>query len=78
MRTVPGQPGFCVRLRLALAGGIIRTVIIEPRFLTMHIHVPLLHMSKAEIVRKGTELGVPYELTLELLRGPRARLWRLR
>ena len=36
---------------------------------TMHIHAPLLHMSKAEIVRKGTELGVPYELTWSCYEG---------
>lgn len=35
----------------------------------MHIHAPLLHMSKAEIVRKGTELGVPYELTWSCYEG---------
>ncbi|OGQ86658.1 MAG: 7-cyano-7-deazaguanine synthase QueC [Deltaproteobacteria bacterium RIFOXYA12_FULL_58_15] len=27
------------------------------------IHAPLLHMTKAEIVKKGTELGVDYSLT---------------
>jgi len=29
----------------------------------IHIHAPLIHMSKAEIIRKGTELGVDYSLT---------------
>jgi 7-cyano-7-deazaguanine synthase len=28
-----------------------------------HIHAPLLHMSKAEIVRRGLELGVDFALT---------------
>ena len=28
------------------------------------IHAPLLHMSKADIVRKGAQLGVPYEHTV--------------
>ena len=27
------------------------------------IHTPLIHMSKAEIIRKGVELGVDYDLT---------------
>lgn len=36
---------------------------------TMRIHAPLLRMSKAEIVRKGTELGVPYELTWSCYEG---------
>ncbi|MEO7022258.1 MAG: 7-cyano-7-deazaguanine synthase QueC [Ktedonobacteraceae bacterium] len=35
----------------------------------MHIHAPLLSMSKADIVRKGTELGVPYELTWSCYEG---------
>ena len=29
-----------------------------------HIHTPLLQLSKSEIVRTGTELGVPFEFTL--------------
>lgn len=29
-----------------------------------HIHTPLIQMSKAEIIRKGTELGVDYSLTV--------------
>jgi len=36
---------------------------------TFHIHAPLLHMGKAEIIRKGTELGVPYELTWSCYEG---------
>src|SRR5690242_1354536 len=36
---------------------------------TIHIHAPLMRMSKAEIVRKGTELGVPYELTWSCYEG---------
>lgn len=36
---------------------------------SLHIHAPLLHMSKADIVRKGTELGVPYELTWSCYEG---------
>jgi 7-cyano-7-deazaguanine synthase len=36
---------------------------------TFHIHAPLLHLSKAEIVRKGTELRVPYELTWSCYEG---------
>jgi 7-cyano-7-deazaguanine synthase len=27
------------------------------------IHTPLVHMTKAEIIRRGTELGVDYGLT---------------
>ena len=30
----------------------------------MRIHAPLLHLGKAEIIRRGTELGVDYSLTL--------------
>ncbi|MFZ5515235.1 MAG: 7-cyano-7-deazaguanine synthase QueC [Candidatus Zhuqueibacterota bacterium] len=30
----------------------------------IHIHAPLIHLSKAEIIRKGTQLGVDYSLTL--------------
>jgi 7-cyano-7-deazaguanine synthase len=36
---------------------------------TVHIQAPLLRMSKAEIVRKGTALGVPYELTWSCYEG---------
>ncbi len=35
----------------------------------MRIHAPLLPLSKAEIVRTGTELGVPYELTWSCYEG---------
>jgi len=28
-----------------------------------HIHAPLLRMTKAQIIRRGTDLGVPYALT---------------
>ncbi len=31
--------------------------------LRFRIHAPLLHMTKAEIIRRGTELGVDYALT---------------
>jgi len=34
-----------------------------------HIHTPLLRMDKAEIIRKGIELGVPYELTWSCYEG---------
>lgn len=30
----------------------------------MHIHAPLVHMSKAEIVQAGTRLGVDYSMTV--------------
>ena len=30
----------------------------------LRIHTPLIHLSKAEIIRKGTELGVDYALTV--------------
>ena len=30
----------------------------------MHIHTPLIHLSKGEIIRKGVELGVDYALTV--------------
>jgi 7-cyano-7-deazaguanine synthase len=29
-----------------------------------HIHTPLMHMSKAQIIRKGSELGVDYAITV--------------
>ena len=31
--------------------------------LQFRIHTPLIHMTKAEIIRRGTELGVDYSLT---------------
>src|SRR5207245_8660007 len=31
---------------------------------TFHVHAPLLQLSKADIIRKGMELGVDYGLTL--------------
>src|SRR5579875_987890 len=34
-----------------------------------HIHAPLLYMSKAQIIQKGVELGVPYELTWSCYEG---------
>ena len=34
-----------------------------------HIHAPLVRMNKAEIIRKGIELGVPYELTWSCYEG---------
>lgn len=34
-----------------------------------HIHAPLMYMDKAEIIRKGTELNVPYELTWSCYEG---------
>ena len=30
----------------------------------LHIHTPLIHMSKADIIRRGLELGVDYGLTI--------------
>jgi 7-cyano-7-deazaguanine synthase len=30
----------------------------------LHIHTPLIHLTKAEIIRKGKELGVDFALTL--------------
>jgi 7-cyano-7-deazaguanine synthase len=33
------------------------------------IHAPLLYMNKADIIRKGVELGVPYELTWSCYEG---------
>ena len=33
------------------------------------IHAPLMHMNKAEIIRKGLESGVPYELTWSCYEG---------
>ncbi|GAC1353973.1 MAG: 7-cyano-7-deazaguanine synthase QueC [Ktedonobacteraceae bacterium] len=36
---------------------------------TFHIHAPLMHMDKAQIIRTGTELGVPYELTWSCYEG---------
>ena len=34
-----------------------------------HLHAPLLRMGKADIIRKGIELGVPYELTWSCYEG---------
>lgn len=34
-----------------------------------HIHAPLMYMDKAEIIRIGTQLGVPYELTWSCYEG---------
>ncbi len=34
-----------------------------------HIHAPLLYMNKADIIRRGVELGVPYELTWSCYEG---------
>jgi 7-cyano-7-deazaguanine synthase len=34
-----------------------------------HLHAPLLRMGKAEIIRKGLELGVPYNLTWSCYEG---------
>jgi 7-cyano-7-deazaguanine synthase len=31
--------------------------------LRFHIHTPLIHMTKAEIIRRGTQLGLDYSLT---------------
>jgi len=31
---------------------------------SFHIHAPLLHLSKAEIIRRGVSLGIDYALTL--------------
>jgi len=33
------------------------------------IHTPLLHLKKSEIIKKGLELGVPYQLTCSCYRG---------
>ena len=35
----------------------------------IHIHTPLIHMTKADIVRRGAELGVPFELTWSCYHG---------
>jgi 7-cyano-7-deazaguanine synthase len=35
----------------------------------MRFHAPLLYMTKADIIRKGTELQVPYELTWSCYEG---------
>jgi 7-cyano-7-deazaguanine synthase len=34
-----------------------------------HLHAPLMYMDKAEIIRTGTQLGVPYELTWSCYEG---------
>lgn len=36
---------------------------------TFRIHAPLLYMNKAQIIQKGVELGVPYELTWSCYEG---------
>lgn len=35
----------------------------------VHFHAPLVYMNKAQIIRKGMELGVPYELTWSCYEG---------
>ncbi len=35
----------------------------------IEIRTPLIHMTKAEIIKRGMELGVPYELTWSCYRG---------
>jgi len=35
----------------------------------IRIFAPIIHMTKAEIIKKGMELGVPYELTWSCYRG---------
>ena len=35
----------------------------------IHIHTPLIHMTKADIVRTGAKLGVPFELTWSCYHG---------
>ena len=35
----------------------------------IRIHTPLIHMTKADIVRRGTELGVPFSLTWSCYHG---------
>ena len=39
----------------------------------LKIHAPLMHMTKAEIIRKGIELGVNYQPDQQLLRSGRGR-----
>ena len=34
-----------------------------------HLHAPLLRMNKAEIIREGIELGVPYQYTWSCYEG---------
>jgi 7-cyano-7-deazaguanine synthase len=36
---------------------------------TFHLHAPLIYMNKADIIRKGVELEVPYELTWSCYEG---------
>ena len=36
---------------------------------TFHIHAPLMYMNKAQIIRKGIELGIPFELTWSCYEG---------
>lgn len=36
---------------------------------TLHIETPLLHLSKAAIIRLGTSLGVPYQWTVSCYQG---------
>ncbi len=35
----------------------------------VHIHTPLIHMTKSDIVRRGSELGVPFALTWSCYHG---------
>jgi 7-cyano-7-deazaguanine synthase len=39
---------------------------------TLTIETPLIHMTKAEIVKEGTRMGVPYELTTSCYNGNEA------
>ena len=40
-----------------------QTARLGTRISDFHLLAPLVHLTKAEIIRRGTELGVPYELT---------------
>lgn len=59
------RPAFIEKVEAAIAAGTKAGVEGHPTT----IEAPLLHWTKAEIIRHGTELGVPYELTTSCYQG---------
>ncbi len=59
------RPEFLRAMEEAIRLGTRRGILGMP----IRIRAPLISMSKAEIVRKGVELGVPFELTWSCYRG---------
>ena len=57
---------FQAMANLATKGAVERTCPVT-------IHTPLIHWTKAQIIRRGLELGVDYSLDLQLLCAARRR-----